>query len=207
MQVAEIDPESVFGKYVSALSGAEKYRFAAHGETHSKVAFINYSQPIDESLVKDGDKYILTVESNSAFVKASQYAEFYSDKVLLKSSRDAEYEECSYDDYRSVYGFTPSDPLIAGFFATDCETVSEDSEKTVYKFVIDGNKYGQAMKKRMKKFGDLKDMPDFKSVEIVLTVDGGGMPQSVVLDSRYTVSVLFFNNVECEQHYELTYTF
>ena len=200
--------ENISGKtaayiFMDEFLKLDGYTATQTGKTYATAVLITVEQKIFSKKIKVGGEVFFNTESNSSFVKTKHQALFSGDKVAYRNAFSGEISSVKTEDYRAIYGITPDLRLIEGFVINEKTVLSseiskeEDGTYEVH-LMVDGNVGGFYARTQMKETGDLNGYPDFKSVNIYLTLNSDYTPVKTRLVSEYSAKQGIIN-AKCEQ--------
>ena len=185
------------------LREAAAYTATVTGKTVAKKGFINYEQKIANTIIGRGGEYYARSESSSLFVKVRHEAYLRSGKVAYRDD-GGNIKAASVAEYAGVYGVIPGGGIDGHLISSDTIVAArydgEDNGLHVYRYEIDGERGSYALKKQMKEFGGLKDLPEFVAhSRLTLTLREDHTPVSLVTEERYTIAIGILGNLNCTQ--------
>ena len=173
------------------------------GKTVAKKGFITYEQTIDNSLVKHGDEFYSSSESSSVFVNMKHEAFVKNSKVAYRNNGE-EIKLAEADNYAEVYGVIPGEGLDGHILndetILDAKYAGEENGLYKFEYVVDKQSGSAALKKQMKEFGGLSELPVFQNnSRLTLTVRKDWTPVSLVTEERYDISIAVLGSMSCSQ--------
>ena len=189
--------------YMHRLQSYKSYKAITKGSTVATVLFIDTTQSIDVTVIKEKEYSYLKNESHSDLVNTVHTAYFHNDNVAYSGGSD--YKLVSLKDYLDVFGTYPFDNGIEGY-KINKTTIKEVSKVDTNKFklVLDPEASTNNVKIQMREFGSLDAYPSFSKIEITMTVEDDFTPITLELESSYQATKIV--ETTCTQKYTVTYS-
>lgn len=206
---AESDAKYVAYAVAGKLRKASTFTASVTGKTVAQKGFITYEQTIDNALIKHGDEFYSCSQSSSLFVNMKHEAFVKNGKVAYRNNGET-IKLATEADYAKVYGVVPGDGIDGHILNDDTivysKYVGESDGLYTFEYGVHQTEGSAAMRKQMKEFGGLSDLPEFKdSSHLTLTVKKDWTPVSLVSEEQYSISVAVLGAMDCKQ--TLTCTF
>lgn len=186
------------------------YKMETSGTTKAEKGFIKYEQALYSTTLKNGNEYFQQSQSNSDFVKMSHQSFAKGDKIVYRNALSGNLNVSAKKAYKEVYGISPDDVALGGYImnAKSIKFAEKTAEKDgilTYRFVLDGKEAGNNAVRQMKEFGGLNGYPVFESLTLYLTLKNDWTPVTLVVESKYNISINVLGNLSCTQ--KITSTF
>lgn len=206
----ENNPKDVIYYCLWKLKHVNSFKKESRNEVISKVLFANYKQETKETLLKNNDKFYNYVNTSSTFVKLIHQAFYYNGKVIYQNDSNDYIVESS-DKYDDIYGFSPNKLLSGQVFNDDSiiETSFEgyDDNKYTLKIILDKDYANVLIKKRMKEFGSLNNLPEFiENTTFTLVIDNNYLPITYNYVSKYKVEMPILGKITCIENNKAKYS-
>lgn len=188
--------------YMHRLQSYSSYKAVTKGSTVATVLFIDTTQSIDVTVIKEKEYSYLMNESHSDLVNTVHKAYFHNDKVAYSGGSD--YKLVTLEEYLNTFGTYPFDKGIEGY-KINKNTIKEVTKVGTNKFklVLDPETSTNNVKIQMREFGSLDAYPSFSKIEITMTVEDDFAPISLELESSYKATKVV--QTSCTQKYTVTY--
>lgn len=190
--------------------GLKSYESETNGSVKAKIAFFNYDIKYHTVTFKNGSTFYSKDNSTSALMNIQN--EFYmvnNEKILV--SRDLKkYNVYTIDDYHKV-SYTPNQYMIMGYVFNDesivkSELVSSKDDIVSVKYTLDNEKATHWVKVDLKENGGLANYPEFKNIEMTLTMKKDFTPVSYAINAVYNASKPIIGSSEVTQEGECVFS-
>lgn len=191
---------------LARIQTAAGYRREDSGTTVAKIGFIKYTQKISSLTVFSGKDFYNTSLSDSAIVHSSHEVRARNG-VLTVTGENAPYTE---DSYRAAFGIVPSDALLCRFVVNEdtllsAEKIGQEGDVLTYRFVL-SPAAAEGIRNQMQKFGGLKKLPVFHTIEITLQLKNDWTPLSTDLYAVYDIVLPVLGATTCTEQLHHEYT-
>ena len=192
-----------FQEYIPSLSA---YSYTYYAETVAKIGFINYTQKTDATKAIKGSEAYSYVNTSSTLVKKVIEAYFNGENASYKEDKK-DIVNLTIDEYKEEFGYSPLDNLFSGLLINNETIVSVtklENDNYRYEIVLDNELSSRALAIESKRFGDLKDLPVFLNISLILEINEDFYPLSLSADFSYKAN----RGVElnCRQLIEFKFT-
>jgi len=199
-----------YGYIYNIKENLKSYESETNGSVKAKVLFFDYDIKYYSCTYKLGSSFYSKDISTSALMTIKN--EFYmADKEKILVSRDLEkYDVYTIDEYKKL-SYAPSQYTIMGYVFNDesilkSEVVSDKGEVVSIKYTLDNELATNIVKVDMKNNGGLSSYPNFKKIELTLTLKRNFEPVSYSIYSIYEASKAFIGTSEVTQQAECLFS-
>ena len=193
---------------IGKIMNYNSYQVDVNGKVEAKKGFIKNNQDLTNLIIKNGkDNYYYSL-SNS-IIKSEHTAFFRDNKVVYKMNNE-DNNFVNLNEYIERFKVIPMKNVF-GYILNNESILSSsliDNQDGLYhlKYVLDPVKAMTLIVKQTKEFGDLKELPKFNSVEIIVAMKEDYTPVSISTVSSYDISISILGDFHCVQSVKYEYS-
>lgn len=198
------DYKSIAYAYIYHIKESlNSYESETNGTVKAKVLFFDYNIDYTSVTYKNGSAFYSKDKSVSTFATIDN--EFYQvdrDKILVSREKD-KYDVYAAEDYKKV-SYLSNQYTIMGYVFNDqsilkSELINDKNDEVSIQYTLDNELATNLVKIDFKNNGDLSEYPNFKKVNVTLSMKKDFTPISYKIDAVYDASRAFIGTTEVRQ--------